>query len=186
MSADCRKFQLSEKLGAYFKMAKVVRTKGPGAKELEIMLTGLDGKQGQAGWFETAKYPDGTPVAYVASIMEFGYAAKNIPPRLGLRELVKKRTPAWREIAKAGIHAVIKGNASIGDVMEGLSATAAGDIRKRITQVSSPPLKPSTVRARAARHSNFKGLKSWSIKPLVDTGLMLATAHNAVIDVKKS
>lgn len=186
MSAVCRKVRHLEKSGAYFKMAKVVRTKGPGAKELEIMLTGLDGKQGRAGWFETAKYPDGTPVAYVASIMEFGYAAKNIPPRLGLRELVKKQTPRWREIAKNGIHAVIKGNASIGQVMEGLGMSAAGDIRKRITSVNSPPLKPSTVIARAEKHSNFKGLKSWSIKPLVDTGLMLATANNDVIDVKKS
>ena len=163
-------------------MAKVVRTKGPGAKELEIMLTGLDGKQGRAGWFESSKYPDGTPVAYVAAIQEFGVAAKGIPPRLGLRELVKKKTPQWRDLAKSGVKAVIKGNATIGQVMEGLGLQAAGDIRKRISEVSSPPLKPSTVAARRRKMADGKTVGSLT-KPLVETGYMIATANNDVIDV---
>lgn len=32
----------------------------------------LDGKTAKAGWFSTSRYEDGTPVAYVAAIQEFG------------------------------------------------------------------------------------------------------------------
>lgn len=161
---------------------KVKRTPGPGQKELKIALTGLDGKSGRAGWFESAKYPDGMPVAYNALIQEVGVPEKNIPPRLGLRNLVKVRKPAWRQIADSGVRAIMNGNQTIGGVMEGLGGAAAGDIRKRITEVTSPPLKPATVIARARKHSNFKGLKSWSIKPLIDTKLMLNTATHDVVD----
>ena len=44
-------------------------------KAFEVLAQGLgelDGVIGRAGWFETSKYEDGTPTAYIAAIQEFG------------------------------------------------------------------------------------------------------------------
>lgn len=50
-----------------------IRRSNPGAFEtLRTRLKELDGKVAKAGWFETSKYEDGTPVAYIAAIQEFG------------------------------------------------------------------------------------------------------------------
>lgn len=50
-----------------------IKRKNPGAFEtLRSRIKELDGKVAKAGWFESSKYEDGTPVAYVASIQEFG------------------------------------------------------------------------------------------------------------------
>lgn len=53
-------------------MAKVIRKPGPARKGFEMLVRGMHGVEGKVGWNETAKYPNGTPVAYVMAIQEFG------------------------------------------------------------------------------------------------------------------
>ncbi len=50
-------------------------------KRLQKALSAADKSDLQVGWFESAKYDDGTPVAGVAAIQEFGSAKNRIPPR---------------------------------------------------------------------------------------------------------
>ena len=66
-------------------MAAVKHSNPNAFKNLEVNLAQLGNSEAKVGWFENAKYSDGTPVAYIASIQEFGYPEGNIPPRLGMR-----------------------------------------------------------------------------------------------------
>lgn len=45
---------------------------GAGLKVLENALKNINGLTTKVGWFPGAKYPNGTPVAYVAVIQEYG------------------------------------------------------------------------------------------------------------------
>lgn len=136
-----------------------VTKSGPGAARLVAALKELDGVQAKAGWFETARYPDGTPIAGVAFFHEYGTV--KMPARPFMRPTVAEKRREWLDTLGAGSRAVMRGEASALEVMEATALKAAGDIATKITQVSSPPLSPKTV----AR----KGFA----KPLVDTGAML-------------
>lgn len=162
-------------------MVRVIREDGPGKAKLQFMLKNLSGKTGRVGWFETAKYPDGTPVATVAAIQEFGAPTKNIPPRSFMRTTMREKRDAWRELAASGARAIANGNATIGIVMEGIGLQAQGDIAKKISEITSPPLKPATVKARMSKMADGKTTGNLT-KPLIDTGLMFATIHHDVVN----
>ena len=57
------------------------------------VLEQLQHREIQVGFFETAVYPDGTPIAYVAAIQEFGHGA--IPPRPFLRPAAADNKDKW-------------------------------------------------------------------------------------------
>ena len=153
-------------------MATIKQSNPSSLTILNARLKELDGKDARAGWFESAKYPDGTPVAYVAAIHEFGSPVNNIPPRPFMRPAVAENTPEWRDLMAQGARALLKGTRTLTDVMNMIGTRAAGDIAKAIEAVDSPPLKPATI----AR----KGFS----KPLVETGLMLQTVSHTVEDSK--
>lgn len=79
---------------------------------------------------------------------------------------------------KKGFTAVIKGTRTSAQVMEALGLMAAGDVRKKITQIFTPPLAISTIKARARKAG--PSARAISIKPLNDSGLMLATLTHVV------
>ncbi len=74
--------------------------------------------------------------------------------------------------------AAVKGNIAITDGLTQVGAKAAGDVKMVIKSVTTPPLKDTTVAARARRHSKGKATS----KPLVDSGLMLQSVTFAVED----
>lgn len=161
---------------------KIERVSGAGSKQLEIALKNLQGKVGKVGWFEKSKYENGISVAYVATIQEYGYPAKNIPPRPFMRPTIVKQQVEWRKVAESGSKAVIEGRSTIGNVMEAIGLKAAGDIRKTISAVWSPPLSPKTIAARLRKRSDKKTVGNLT-KPLIDTGIMFGTLTNTVEDV---
>lgn len=163
-------------------MAKVIHTAGPGRERLAAALKGLSGKVGRVGWFESSKYEDGTQVAYIAAIHEFGFAPKNIPPRMGLRGMVENRKDYWAKVAAQGAKQILDGRSDAGDMMTLIGAVAEGDIRKQIASVTSPPLKEATIEARRKRSASGEKRTSTGSKPLVDTGYMLATVTHVVQD----
>lgn len=129
-------------------------------------LEGLDGFEGKVGWFETAHYPDGTPVAYVATIHEFG--TSKTPARPFMRPAVQDHGAEWIESLAQGVAASLRGGPSPEQVLEVVTLQAAGDVAQKIQAVTSPALSPVTI----ARKGHDK--------PLVDTGQMLQSVTGKV------
>lgn len=132
------------------------------------MAKQLSGVSCKVGWFESSKYADGTPVAYVAAIQELGYAAGGIPPRPTMRPTAAAEQGTWGKIIADGARKVVAGTFTPFDALDRVGLVAAGDIRKAISQVTAPALAPSTLAARRAAGNN-------STKPLVDERILINT-----------
>lgn len=139
----------------------------------------LKTKGARVGFLDTSKYPDGTPVAYVATIQEFGYPEGNIPARPFFRPTIAEQRDAWRATLQKGARAVVNGKMSVEQMLMMFGAVAAGDVAGGIRKVMTPPLKQSTLDNRQAR----KKTPGVSHKPLVDTGLMIQSVSNDVVDL---
>lgn len=161
----------------------VKRTSGPGAKILVNALTGLKQVQGEVGFFASARYEDGTPVAAVFVKNEFGYPPDNIPPRPTMRPTIAAKEKEWRSQFTSGAKAILAGNIDSQGVFESVSALAAGQMRKAIADIQSPSLSKRTVeerKARYARQNPKKATPSSLKKPLVDTKIMINSLTHKV------
>jgi len=151
---------------------KMVSKPGPGKKQLQNILEGLADVRAEVGWFPSARYPDGTSVAHVAVVQEFGHGP--IPPRPFMRPTITEKAPKWKITMQSEVKKLANGFNMV-QVMTILAAIVEGDIAKKITSIKSPPLKQSTIDRRF--HSR-KG--SVSTKPLVDTRLMFDSLTSVV------
>lgn len=133
------------------KFGKKIREIGAKIETAEVL---------RVGFLENAKYPDGTPVAMIAAIQNYGAPAAGIPPRPFFSNMIASKKAGWPgAVARNLKQQDYDATRAFALVGEGI----AGQLRQSIIQTNSPPLKAAT----AAR----KG----STKPLVDTGHMLAS-----------
>ncbi|KAK54021.1 hypothetical protein L576_2353 [Bordetella bronchiseptica OSU054] len=128
-------------------------------RRLEDMAKKMgDGGSLRVGFLEGATYPNGTPVALVAAVNEFGRPDRNQPPRPFFRTMIAEKQKNWPRalgaVAKNSDYDIDK---TLGQMGEGIK----GQLQESIQQLDSPALSPVTV----AR----KGFE----KPLVDTGHMM-------------
>ena len=117
-------------------------TKFMGKEKLEI------------GFFETARYPNGTFVAQVARYNEFG--TLNIPMRPFFRNAIQKNIKKWY----ATLQNAINQNATPSKALSIVGEVARADIIQSITDLRTPPNAESTIKSKK------------STNPLIDTGLM--------------
>lgn len=164
-------------------MAHVTRTPGPGRAILAAALKSMHGKVGKVGWFSSSKYDDkaSTPVAYVAAIQEFGYEPHKLPPRMGLRQMVKAKQVEWGGKLETLAGQVFKGKLTGEGMLDLMGSIAEADVRKQIASVTSPELAESTLRNRASRqHITIEQLTDTGRKPLNDTGYMISQVTHKV------
>lgn len=150
-------------------------------QEFNDALRLLEGNKLQAkvGFFESAHYPDGTPIAYVATIQEFGYPKGGIPQRSFIRSTIAEQANGyWKQVMAKYGKMVVTGHATPADALEAMALVAEGDMRKKITKITSPALSTRTLDARWARGNG-------NDKPLVDTGAMLAHL-TSVVEAKQT
>lgn len=176
----------------------MVRRTGPGFAQLKIVMADLHGVRARVGWFDSARYADGTPVAYVASIQEYGSGP--IPPRSFMRTTVAEQSDKWMRQIAQGARAVMDGRFTATQVIETVGLGAASDIAKKIASITTPPLSPVTLQARQndptgdKRHTltgkkigefaRFVGpinVSGSAAKPLVWSGQMIQSV-TAVVD----
>jgi hypothetical protein len=131
------------------------------------------------GWFPGSRYEDGTPVAQVAATQEFGSPRKGIPPRLGMRQTIKAKRRQWGVLAKILSRRVLRGEITKPQLLEQLSLVAEGDFKITIKNVTSPPLKDSTVRSRLAQRKK-KGVTGSLTKPLIFSNTLLNTLGRVI------
>lgn len=161
---------------------KVIQKPGPDGMTLEGIveaMQGLSDVRGKVGWFAGSSYPDGPPVALVAATQEYGTGS--IPPRPFMRPTIQQEKTVWAKGFADGTRAVLKGRFTSEQVMEQVAGRAAGDVRKAITEVVSPPLNEKTVAARMRKRGlPVEKATATVAKPLVDTGRMLNTLTHQV------
>lgn len=146
-----------------------------GSKALEKLADQIKKSKLEVGFFESAKYPDGTPVAYVAAKQEFGYPAGNIPSRPFFRNAISQND-GWKDLANKAIGAVVEGRMELNQALNQMGLKMAADVKDSITDGSYEALKQSTLDARQSR-KRTQGVAS---KPLIDTGQMLQSVTYAV------
>lgn len=159
---------------------KISKTAGPARRVILGAAVELGQRTGRVGWFPSAKYEDGTPVAGVAAVQELGSASQGIPPRPFFRPTADESTQEWATTAKGLSQAVMRGQMAPGNLFEQLCLKAEGDVRATITKLQDPALAPETIAARKRKLAKGKAPKSTIEKPLVDSGLMLATLTSQV------
>jgi len=144
-----------------------------GLSELIKRVEAMGKLKAEVGWLDSAKYPDGTPVALVAQTQEYGSPKQRIPPRPFVRPTIAEQNGEWSRQMGIGVKAVAGGHRTPEQVFEALGELAAGDVRMTITQVNTPELADSTKAGRARQGQETE-------KPLQATGLMLATCTSIV------
>ena len=141
-------------------MARVsVKVQRRGGKKLQRLLreAGKGGVSGvKVGFFSTARYQDGTPVAAVAAWNEFG--TETIPERPFFRNALAESERGVSNILAKGIDTkkMVVDERLAGRVGEYVQ----GKIRDSITALKEPPNAPETVRRKG------------SSDPLMDTGTL--------------
>lgn len=128
----------------------------PGGTPYKI---GADGK----AIFVSKENGDGLPVTKPHTIV--------IPPRPFMRPTIAREKNNWKKTMADGARAVLNGNYTATQVMEAVALQAAGNIKETISQVTSPPLKSSTIRARVRQKD--KNVVGALDKPLIHTGKMI-------------
>jgi hypothetical protein len=127
-----------------------------GGDKLEAKLRELSAKVSKpgklrAGFLEGATYPDGTPVAMVAAIQEFGAPKVGIPPRLGFRNMIAVRSSSWGEAVEMNLVAtdydVDRTLSLVGDGIK-------GRLQQTIVDTMGPPLSPVTLMLRKMKSEN--------------------------------
>lgn len=102
----------------------------------------------RVGFLEGATYPNGTPVAMVAAIQEFGAPRAGIPPRPYFRSMIKKESPAWGD----KLAAVLKSrDYNVLEALELMGQGIEGQLRESIIDTDTPPLSKITLMLRKMR-----------------------------------
>ena len=167
-----------------------------GGDKLDAYLKTLSSKvtnaaQLDVGFFEDAEYPDGTSVAMIAAIQEFGAPKKGIPPRPFFRTMVAAKADEWGPMLGALLdHNDGDAKQSLGQLGEEIKA----DLKQSIVDTNSPANSPVTDLLKQrfpmggqtfkdvmkARHDVANGVTAPPGKPLVQTGQMLNSVEERV------
>jgi len=142
-----------------------------GGDKLEAYLRKMASRVGRpatlkVGILAGASYPDGTPVAMVAAVNEFGRPSIGQPPRPAFRNTVAKKGGEWPDALASALKASDYDATTALNLMgEGV----AGQIREEISTLTSPPIKPETARRKG------------STKPLVEKGIELGSIDYEIV-----
>ena len=124
-------------------------------KALRDKLATFDTKKVlNVGFFDTAKYPDGTSVPLVAFWQEYG--TLNIPKRPFMRNAILRGKARWAEAFKH----FARGDADFDLILNRVGEVVRGDVVKSITSTTTPPNAPATIAQKGSSH------------PLIDTGFL--------------
>ena len=130
--------------------------------DLRKKLNEMHNKKVSVGYFSNSTYSDGTPVAYVASIMEFG--EMHTPARPTIRPSLEKNKAKYYDLINKAIVNSLNGS----DFKTGLMIVGkmgAEDIQAEIRNLQNPPLSIKTI------------LKKGHSKPLMDTKIMFQSVN---------
>ena len=117
----------------------------------------------RVGFLENAKYPDGTPVAMVAALLNFGISNGKAWPFF--TKMIEEKAPNW---GRQLVDILKRNDYDVEKSLELMGLGIGGQLRDAIVAMNEPKLEQSTIDA--------KGFE----KPLVDTGHMLNSIDHEV------
>lgn len=123
----------------------------------------------RVGFFDTARYQDGTPVAFVAAVNEFGARGRvNIPERPFFRNANHRAKKIVTDFVQQRISPrtmfLSRRNAGL------LGTVLQQNLQQSIVDLRHPPNSPVTI-----------ALKGGKSNPLVDTGFMVNSVTYEII-----
>lgn len=132
----------------------------------------------KVGFLAGASYPDGTPVATVAAVQEFGTRIERqradgspyvveIPSRPFFRNMIAASKGGWSSAIAKNLKAT---DFDVNRTLDRMGQGIKGQLQQSIRDTNDPPLAPSTIAA--------KGFST----PLIDTGHMLNSVDYRVED----
>lgn len=126
-------------------------------RELRARYSGLSSVKVGVPQGEGA-YEDGTPLAVIAAVQEFGSANGQVPERSFLRVPLRAGQDRFQQIFRQLLPQVNSGELTMFQVLSQVGAAAAATSQEAISQGIAPPNAPSTIERKG------------SSTPLVDTG----------------
>lgn len=154
----------------------------------------VDKRLAKVGIPGTAKEPDdGTPLALIGLVNEFGSPAHGIPERPSLIPGTKKGKPDFIKLNKKNLPKILREKMTLDKALGQLGALGQAKVQKEILAGNFVPLKPSTIAARKrrltpgyrARLEKKLGKPLELDKPLVDTGHFVGSFTHQVVDKAK-
>lgn len=113
------------------------------SKELQRIAGAVDSAESvKIGFLQGSTYPDGTPVALIAAIQNWGAPARGIPARPFFSDLIAEKSPEWGPATGA---LLIANQYDAAKTLAGVGEAVAGQLRQSIVDFSSVPLAPSTI-----------------------------------------
>lgn len=99
----------------------------------------------KVGFLEGATYPDGTSVAMVAAIQNWGAPAAGIPPRPFFTNMIAAKSPEWGPATGA---LLVANGYDAARTLAMVGEAVAGQLRDSIVATNDPPLSPVTLMIR--------------------------------------
>ena len=121
---------------------------------------------------EGKREEDGTPVAMIAAVHEFGSPSHGIPERPFLRVAVEKNRVKYVRLNRINLVKMLRGQMGMEQALGQLGEMAKGDVQSEIRNGDFVPLKAATIRRKG------------SSKPLIDTGQMVQSISWVLEDKK--
>lgn len=132
-------------------------------KELKL----IDKSYTQIGVQKDAGEEDGQSIAAIAAYNEYG--TDNIPSRSFMRSTFDEQQVKLKAVIKKQHSLILKGERTVKRSLGLIGEYMEGAIKKKITDLKTPPNKPATIRAKG------------SSNPLIDTGRMRASIRHVEV-----
>jgi len=121
--------------------------------------------------------PDGTSMAFIASVHEYGAPSAGIPERPFLKAGIEGGKEGQARLNKVNLVRILNGETDFDTALMQLGEMAKGNVQDYINQGDFAPILPATIAARKRRSVG-------SSKPLVDTGQMRQSVSYELGDKK--
>lgn len=140
------------------------------------------------------KEEDGTPLAMIGAVHEFGSPERGIPERSWLRSSLADNAPRFVALNRINLHKILLGEMTFDQALAQLGEMAKGAAQARIYSGPFADLQAATLRARARKRSGGYNAKLKAKrdaagagappegKPLVDTGNLVQSITYIVGD----
>jgi hypothetical protein len=153
----------------------------------------VDKKYTKVGIPGTSKEPDGTPLALIGLVMEFGSPEHGIPERPSLIPATRKGKTDFVRLNKHNLPKILREEMTLDKALAQLGAMAVGKVQKEILNGDFVPLAAATIAARKRRLSSgykaalarVQGKPVALDKPLIDTGQFIASFTHQEVDKGK-